>query len=328
MTTLLTDRRDRGRGVGQRFRWLWTPGALALVAAGSGALSAAFVASLAFGAPPAESAPSSAAPKRDRSGPPAARAARDVDALARALARPHPPYAESLGAHRIEDRAELRLRSGDAEIESLAVERDIAFAKGQRFRAHSENSAGYAREIVVADGALYTRSGYGPFHMRPPESEGEARELAEELTSSPQAYAGALLPGAAIAGTRDVSRGDREGLAIALEAGAPGAESDVGLPDQRAEVEDVSGELVLDVQTGALLSADVSGSLRLVRASRQIVLDVAFSRELESAADAHTIDAPEGDEVVTTLDRPRSRVRPGGRRDRGGQTGAEPWDEP
>jgi hypothetical protein len=334
ITTVLSDRRDdrqREGHIAKRVsrphalvRRLWEPRALVVLALGSAALGTYLVFGVLGAVPRAPSAThAAAAPAPSYT---ADQAAQDVATLAATLTAPYHVLAESLGPHRVRDRSELVMVDAGRAIDSLDVTTELAFAAPGELRARSESSAGYARDLVIANGAIYTRPGHGLFHERSPETAGEARALANELASAPGAYAAALVVGAAIRSRQAVERHGRPALAVELEPGdAPVGIDAPAWGAERAEVTHARGELVLDAETGALLAAEVSGEVQVLRDGRRLVLSIALSRELSGVGETLAIDVPAGDDVIALVESPS----PEGKTPRGAGRASEDevWNE-
>ncbi len=300
ITTLLIVQPDtRAR---RAARWLWKPWPLVALALASGVLGAAMLRSAADRQPaerPTAREQTAAEPASHQIMR-AREAARRVETLAAALTSPHHLMSGALGPHRVRDRAELTAQGGS--VPSIAIATEIAYAAPDSWKARAESSAGTSREVVTTGGMLYTRAGYGPYHRRPPEHRHEARELAGEWSSTPGTYVSALLPGAAIRATRDVTRGGRRALAIELHTGREGAATDATarLADG-ATVSRVRGTIVLDAETRALLEADIRGALAIRQDGRRVHVELEVSRELVSLGAPLAIEAPTDDDVIALI---------------------------
>lgn len=245
-----------------------------------------------------------------RAAPPEALQIADGAALAELLRRPHGDAARSLGPHRIRDRGAVAIDGGAGESEvELIVSAEIAIADEGKIAARTENSAGYARELIAIGGALFTRPGAGPYHRRTPERRGEALERASEMASTPAAYAAAIAAGAAIAERREATRAGRATLALELAPARDPADASIpaeGWDAERVSVREARGTVEIDVETGALVFASAEGALSIRRrdgttARMRLDLSRELSRAQSAAEIASEIEAPPEDRVRAPL---------------------------
>jgi hypothetical protein len=319
--------RSRGRGF---LGWLWQPRPLLGLALGFGALGSWMLVAQLASAPAAEGAGEPSARARAPAVS-AVEASRDLDALALALTSPYHEASASLGAHRVRDRAAVRLRpldEDDGAEEELKVDTEITLVSPEELRARLDSSAGYARDLVITGGDIYARPGYGPFHRRPPERPEEIRELLDELASGLGAYLAPLLPGAAISGTRQVEVHGRRAIAIELATGGGRTRVDPrSWGADRAVVRGIRGELLLDAETALPLGGEVSGELELSRDGRRLELFLAVGRELDGVGEALALDVPAGDDVIVLVDATEAPAPPPVSQPAPARED-EPWNEP
>jgi hypothetical protein len=293
--------RSRGRGV---LGWLWQPRPLLGLALGFGALGSWMLVTQIVA--PAAAGAGEESVRANAPAVSAVDASRDLDALALALTSPYHDASAPLGAHRVRDRTAMRLRpldEDDGADEELEVDTAITIVSPEELRARLDSSAGYARDLVIAEGAIYTRPGYGPFHRRPPERSEEIRELVDELASGLGAYLAPLLAGAAIRGARQVEVHGRRAIVIELTTGDGRTRVDPrSWGADRAVVRGVRGELMLDADTALPLGGEVSGELELWRDGRRLELFVAIAREIDGVGEALALDVPAGDDVIVLVD--------------------------
>lgn len=237
------------------------------------------------------------------------RAATDPAALVRALRLPHHRVGELLGAHVFRTTSSVDVSvaggEGDAPGEKLDVTARIEYADPQHFRAVVENSADYGREIVLSDGYFYLRPRHGAFHRRTPDNEQEPAGWRDDIYSELSGHLQLFASGLAVrdGGAADVD--GRPARRIELSRASEPREVRVGSSPQRAwrssvEVESLSGEILLDTQTGAPLRARIEGVARARRDERPVRMHVIVEHAIEAIGQPVTIAVPPEDQWVST----------------------------
>lgn len=238
------------------------------------------------------------------------RAAEDIGELVRALSMPHHRVSELLGAHTFAGESEIEVTSEGAVTDHLAVSTSIVMGEDGAFSATLENSEDYGRGVIFTGNTLYLRPRYGTYLMRPPQTESEPGQIRDQIFGDVGAYF-ALLARAASAtdqGTED--RGGRSARRIVLSKAEKMREPKPGDLPQRAwradvTVTDVSGEVILDSETGVPLSASVTGKVAFSRDGRDFEMTVTAKGEITDVGVAHPIAAPPADQAVPPHSRPR-----------------------
>jgi hypothetical protein len=242
------------------------------------------------------------------------RAASDPDALLRAVRVPHHRVGESLGPHvfRAASSVDVMVTGGnepDAH-EKLDVTARIEYADAQRFRALVENSGDQGREIILADGHLYLRPRHGAFHRRPPTDEHEPAGWRDDVYAELAGHLELLAPGLAVrdGGAADVA--GRPARRIELARAETPRELPAAASSQRAwrstvEVESLSGEIVLDRETGVPLRARIEGVTRARRDQRLVRMHVVVEHQIEAIGQAVAIAPPPEEQWVDTPVRSR-----------------------
>jgi hypothetical protein len=239
-----------------------------------------------------------------------ARAARDPDALRRALTRPH--RAATLGAHRFEATSRLRVTEAGTEVEALEVSESLEQAEGGAFHVLAHNSRDYGREAFFVPGSgaddkagrLWIRPGFGKFHHRAPAEPDEPARLLDETFASFGADFDVVAGAAAVsdAGATTVAGRPAHKITLALGKARPHAES---LPErawrQGVTVQALSGEVTLDDATGAPLAGQLAATVTFVREGHSyemaleathMVKDVGQAVAIAPPAAADSIDTP------------------------------------
>lgn len=203
-----------------------------------------------------------------------------VETVLRALAQPHAAVRDAIGPHRLRYTAELSLvdpASGDdealPELDAPAVldqevhdELELVWAPSSpatpRLRLRQSNDHERGREVILVDGRLHTRQRHRPWVHYPVET-----DLHERWLDDAQRAVHDVVELAAPRLRIDAQTTDRpgfDGAAVALKLGLAEATNatlqrsgSVSRWRGQAEVQQVSGEIVLDATTGAWLSANV-----------------------------------------------------------------------
>lgn len=241
------------------------------------------------------------------------RAAADPAALVRALRLPHHRVGELLGAHvyRATSSVDVSVTGGEGGQggvtpgEKLDVTARIEYADPGHFRAVVDNSADYGREIVLSDGHLYLRPRHGAFHRRAPESEQEPAGWRDDIYSELSGHLQLFAPGLAVRDGGAAEVAGRPARRIELSLASEPRQVRVGSNPQRAwrssvEVESLSGEILLDSQTGVPLRARIEGVARARRDERPVRIHVIVEHEIEAIGQPVTIAAPPEEQWVNT----------------------------
>lgn len=240
------------------------------------------------------------------------RAAADPVALVRALRLPHHRAGELLGPHvyRATSSVDVSVAGGDAPGEALDVTARIEYADAARFRAVVENSADYGREIILADGHLYLRPRHGAFHRRAPESAQEPAGWRDDIYSELSGHLQLFATGLAVRDGGAAEVAGRPARRIELSRAGEPRQVRVGSSPQRAwrstvEVESLSGEILLDSQTGVPLRARIEGVAHARRDERPVRMHVIVEHAIEAIGQPVTIAVPPEGEWVSTPVRSR-----------------------
>lgn len=243
-----------------------------------------------------------------------ARAAADPVALVRALRLPHHRVGELLGPHvyRASSSVDVTVAGGEGgqAAEKLDVIARIEYADATRFRAVVENSADYGREIILSDGQLYLRPRHGAFHRRAPDTEQEPAGWRDDIFSELSGHVQLFAPGLAVRDGGAVDVAGRPARRIELSRASEPRQVRVGANPQRAwrssvEVESLSGEILLDSQTGVPLRARIEGVALARRDERPVRMHVIVEHAIEAIGQPVTIAVPPEEEWVSTPGRSR-----------------------
>ncbi len=205
------------------------------------------------------------------------RAADPLDILA-LLARPHAEVRDALGPHALTAQTTLSLRPTDpaaanppleaavapnqALSDQLALRWDSPDAAGPRFALEQHNDQARGRSIVAVDGTLFAKLEHRPWTRHPLESEIHELWLDDAWKTAHDAVE-FLLPGATLTASEAPGEGwnDGDAVRLTLQLGA-GTPTDRATPGWRTGVafSALSGEVLVDVQTGAWLKVDTTAT--------------------------------------------------------------------
>ena len=235
-----------------------------------------------------------------------ARAAEDPAELVRAVSMPHTQVTALVGPHAVTGRSRLEVRDGATVVEELDDEIEIRVDADGDFFARMHNSKEYGREVYLVDGALYLRPRYGKFHRRAPNDEAEPGRLRSEIFGGVAAQLELLAPSLTVSDGGATEVAGRAARKLVLGHGeAKAARGDE--PAHRAwrasaVVKEISGEVVLDAETGAPLRAVVSGVVSFQKDGRSLEMRLESSHELSSFGKVAAVAAPEPAQVLSGIE--------------------------
>lgn len=229
------------------------------------------------------------------------RAGTDVAELVRALAVPH--HQLELGAHRIEGSSSVTVSSQGKQVEALSDKTAIAVDADGNFRATADNDREYGRHAIYVDGTLYLRPRYGKYHAREPNIPAEPGRILDAMFSTASAYFDLLWTGAELSDRGATSVDGRAARKIEFSKSPTPAERPDETLTQKAwresiGVDEVSGEVVLDRDTGAPLSVSIEGKLHYVRDGVRFEMALAASHRI-TVGEVAAITAPTDDQTVS-----------------------------
>lgn len=229
------------------------------------------------------------------------------DELLRAAQLSHAQIATKLGSHRFTGSVKIEVKEDDAVVESLDVTTHIELAADGSYQARSENSREYGRQVIFKDGALYLAPRYSRFHKRAPESDAEPVEIRNDMYQELAAHLELIQRGINVedrgSGRRDDGR-DVRTLGIVKAA----ADRPVSQPERLSQrkwrdaiaVTEASGELAVDVQTGAVLHAEVRAGVTFTRDDRRFTMTFDIVHDIADIGADIAIAAPPDDRWVPT----------------------------
>jgi hypothetical protein len=178
------------------------------------------------------------------------------------------------------------------------------------FHGVFNNSADYGREVFFVGGMLYLRPRYQRFHGRAPESPDEPFAIRDSFADAIAATWDLLAPGAELTDAGAALVAGRNGRKIVIKlAASPRTPAAEPLAQRKWRekriVEGLSGEIVLDNDTGALLSAKLQGVVSFMRDGRRFKMNVSADAAVSAIGTPVPVTAPPADQVVATPERLR-----------------------
>lgn len=231
------------------------------------------------------------------------RAARDVGELVRALAVPHHQLAGELGAHTITGASSIEVSRDGAVVDKLADKTSIAIDARGQFRATADNDRDYGRHAIWTGGSLYLRPRYGKYHRRPPNNPEEPGRILDEMFSTASAYFDLLWPAAELSDRGAAESGGRAARKIEISKAPSPADRPPESVTQKKwrdtiTVDEVSGVVLLDRETGAPLSVELEGAIHYVRDGQQFAMKLTASQRIE-VTEVAAIQPPPADQTVS-----------------------------
>ncbi len=239
----------------------------------------------------------------------------DPDELVHAALMPHDAVARQLGAHRYRSEARVVIRDardGTAEdalpLETLNIETRIEITDAGDYRAVSENSREYGREVVFVGGFLYLAPRYSRFHRRAPEHSTEPARIRSDMYGDLGAHLELVRRAIELqdtVGKAQTTTGRRiHSVEITKAPNVRPAATRERLTHRTWRdniiVRDVNGELSVDVETGIVLHASLHGAVTFQRDARQFVMTFDVDHEIDDIGARIDVAAPADDRWVST----------------------------
>lgn len=237
-------------------------------------------------------------------------AAREPGELGRALMRPYRAVITALPAHTLTITAKTTVEEAGKVTDDLGETTKLELGAGGTYRGEYTNTADYGREIVFIGGKLYLRPRYQRWHVRAPESADEPAAQRDGFAQAIGATWDLLAPAAELTDLGPASVAGRTGRKIvikqapAAKANPPETVTQKKWREQRV-IEEVTGEVVLDKETGAPLAVKLAGAVSFQRDGRRFKMRVSLTSEVGGVGTAVAITAPPEGEVVATPERMR-----------------------
>jgi hypothetical protein len=243
-------------------------------------------------------------------------AAKHPEALGAALALPAHAIASALGPHTAKIAMATHVTENGTPVSDLDDDTTIELGGSGAYHALYTNSDDYGREVTYmpaagsAAAALYLRPRYQRWHERAPEGPEEAEQILDGFGEPVVATWDLLAPGAELSDRGVVQVAGRAGRKIEVKpAGSPRTPPPEPLPQRKwretRTIDGITGEVVLDAETGVPLSVRLSGNVGFVRDGRHFAMQVSVQSDVSNVGTPAVILTPAGDDVVATPERMR-----------------------
>ncbi len=243
-------------------------------------------------------------------------AVKDPDALGVALALPAHTIAGILGPHVTTIAMATHVTENGKPANDLDDTTTIELGDAGAYHAVYTNSADYGREVVFAPGSgsaatsLYLRPRYQRWHARAPEGPDEAQQILDSFAEPVAATWDLVAPGAELSDRGVVQVAGRNGRKIDVKpAGSPRTPAAEPLAQrkwrEKRTIDGLTGEIVLDAETGVPLAVKLSGTIGFVRDGRHFSMQVSVQSDVTNIGKPAPITTPGGDDVVATPERLR-----------------------
>ncbi|MBL0220431.1 MAG: hypothetical protein IPQ07_41995 [Myxococcales bacterium] len=237
-------------------------------------------------------------------------AAKDPAELSRALMRPYRSIVAALPAHTLTLASKTTVEEAGKITDDLGESTVIQLGDAAAFHGEYTNTADYGREITFVGGKLYLRPRYQRWHVRAPETADEPAALRDGLFAPIAATWDLLAPAAELTDLGPAQVAGRTGRKIAIKLSpAPRANPRETVTQKKwreqRTIEELTGEVVLDVEKGAPLAVKLAGAIGFQRDGRRFRMRVSLTSEVTGLGTAVAITAPAETEVVATPERLR-----------------------
>jgi len=250
------------------------------------------------------------APKQKTEAINVAKAAKDPAELSRALARPYRDAVKALGVHTYVLTTSTVVDEAGKRVSELSDQTTIELGDKDTFHALYTNSADYGREVLYLDDKLYLRPRYQRWHGRAPETPDEPTAVRDTFFDAIGATWDLLAPGTELTDAGTVQVAGRSGHKIIVKL-APAPRTPPAEPltqrkwREKRAVEAVAGEIVLDAESGAPLSAKLQGIVSFSRDGRRFSMKLNIDASASAIGTVVALTAPASDQVVATPERLR-----------------------
>lgn len=256
-----------------------------------------------------------AAPKSAPTAPNSSSLAESPEVADRLCAAPYSEAAQRLPAHRFQQRMTFSLVSKGSK-EALDEQVLIVQAQNGDFRVKVENTSGQGYEVVAAGGRCFLRTRYSPFHERAIQ-DGQHLLLRDQAATGFAAIYRLFRGRLRFEKQNLVLHHGRKAMAYTIHLSGemprlpgtspppaipPGVEKYVYPADvtpaerdrwrDKAEPEQVSGTLLVDIDSGALVRVDFSGRLSIDEAGAERSLSLTANVTIDGFGNPPSIEPP------------------------------------
>jgi hypothetical protein len=239
-----------------------------------------------------------------------AAAAKDPAELSRALARPYRVMVAALPPHMVITQSKTTVEEAGKVTDELGETSTISLGEGGAFKGEYTNTADYGREVLFTGGKLYLRPRYQRWHVRAPETADEPAALRDSFVAAIGATWDLVAPAAELTDLGPADLAGRRGRKIAVKLAATPAKNPPETVTQKKwresrAIEELTGEVVLDADTGVPLSVKLTGAVGFTRDGRRFKMKLSLTSAVSAVGTAVAVTAPPDTEVVATPERLR-----------------------
>jgi hypothetical protein len=247
------------------------------------------------------------APKEKREPIDVAKASRDPVELGRALAMPYKDVLAALGPNRWTIKTTNVVDEAGKTVSDLSDTTKLVMGTGASFSGVYENNADYGREVIFVGDKLYLRPRYQRWHGRAPEFPEEPAQIRDSFFEPIAATWELLAPAIELTDQGSATVSGRAGKKIAVKQTPSPRQPPVEKLVQRKwrekrTLDNVTGEVVLDADSGVPLSVKLAGTVGFTRDGRRFAMKLTLEATLDGTG-AQAIEAPPADQVVATPER-------------------------
>lgn len=237
-------------------------------------------------------------------------AVKDPAELTRALARPHTAAIAALGAHTTAINTSTVVQEGGKPVKELTDHTTIKVGDKGAFSALYSNSGDNGRETIFVGDKLYLRPRYQRWHGRAPDHPGEPAALRDAYYGAVAAAWDLVGFGAELSDRGVVQVAGRDGRKIEVRMTPSPKKPPAERLAQRAwretrTLQALTGEIVLDAETGVPLSAQLAGTIGFSRDGRHFTMQLKVDSTVSGVGVPAEIAAPPETDVVATPERMR-----------------------
>lgn len=238
------------------------------------------------------------------------RATKDPAELKRVLAMPYAEVIAALGPHTVKLATTNAVTEGGKPASALDEQTLIELGAKGELHALYTNSADYGRELILTGGKLYLRPRYQRWHERLPEYPEEPAELRDQYYGPIAAAWDLLAPGAELSDGGALQVGGRSARKIQIRrAPQPAAPPAEKLAQRKwregRTIDELSGEVIIDVERRVPLSVKLAGAVGFQREGRKMTMKLGLEAAISGIGTAAAVAAPPRAEVVATPERLR-----------------------
>ncbi|MGE0869584.1 MAG: hypothetical protein AB7P03_13545 [Kofleriaceae bacterium] len=236
-------------------------------------------------------------------------AANDPVQLGAALQRPHRDLIAALGPHTTTIATTTTVSEADKQVSELSDEATIEVGNAGSYHAVYTNSADYGRETIFVGDTMFLRPRYQRWNSRPPEAADEPDAARDAYFDAIAATWDLIAPAAELTDQGPAQIAGRAGRKIVIKLKPGTARMPTEALAQRKwretrTIDELSGEVVLDVEKAVPLAVKLAGTIGFTRDGRRFRMKTSVQSTV-TALGAVAIAAPEETEVVATPERRR-----------------------